>query len=133
MQIECQSDNVIGLIDPGAGSAPALLFEGKQAEHPAFPHLRYERFASYDSYARWIIDQHLSLVVWPREYVVQDMHLDFRDARITPLTCSQCRISGFEDFLPQQQKPFDCFVVENLRVFLDSINAVVRSDRQRES
>ncbi|HEV2116413.1 MAG TPA: hypothetical protein VGR48_10335 [Terriglobales bacterium] len=77
-----------------------------------------QRFSSYEDYARWIIDQHLSVVIWPREYVVQDMHLDFSTAKITALRYLKCSISGLEDFVV---KPIDCFLVEGLRVFLDSV------------
>jgi len=37
---------------------------------------------------RWMIDHHLSLVSWPRETIVQDMHLDRDHATITPLRSS---------------------------------------------
>jgi hypothetical protein len=67
--------------------------------------------------------QHLSLVIWPHEYVVQDMHLDFQGAKITPLRCLSCRISELQDFIPDGTKPIDCFLVEGLKVFLDRIYA----------
>ena len=114
-------------IEPGGGSAPELFFEGEQSECPDATQDFRNEFATYDEYAHWIIDQHLSVVLWPREYVVQDMHLDFQKARITPLRCLRCYVSGVEDFVPDGGKPLDCFVVENLRVFLDNIYAVTDS------
>jgi hypothetical protein len=55
---------------------------------------------------------------------VQDMHLDFQGAKINPLRCLRCRISGLDDFLPDEIKAIDCFAVEGLKVFLDKIYAV---------
>lgn len=115
------------VIEAGGGSAPELFFEGEPSECPDATQEFRKGFATYDEYAHWIIDQHLSVVLWPREYVVQDMHLDFQKARITPLRCLRCHVSGVEDFVPDDGKPLDCFVVENLRVFLDNIYAVRES------
>jgi len=112
-------------IEAGGGSAPELFFEGEQSECPEATQDFRSEFATYDEYARWIINQHLSVVLWPREYVVQDMHLDFQKARITPLRCLRCDVSGVQDFVPEDGKPLDCFAVENLRVFLDNIYAVM--------
>jgi len=119
MILEQQSSIVHGIINPGRGTAPQLLFVGERADPGSPPHIFREQFSSYESYARWIIDQHLSLVIWPREYVVQDMHLDFQHAKITRLQPQQCRISGLSTF--QTQQPFDSFFVERLVAFLDSI------------
>src|SRR5262249_10873529 len=119
--------HLTAVIDPGRGSAPELAVEGEQAESSSASDLFCQQFPSYEAYAYWIIDQHLSLVTWPREYVVQDMHLDFQIAKITPLRCLRCRISGLEDFVLDEIKPIDCFVVEGLKVFLDSIHAVAES------
>ena len=47
-------------------------------------------------------------------------------AKITPLRCLRCQISGLEDFIPDVTKPIDCFAVEGLKVFLDRICAVRR-------
>lgn len=112
-------------IEPGGGSAPELFFEGEQNESPDVTQNFGNAFATYNEYAHWIIDQHLSVVLWPREYVVQDMHLDFQEAKIIPLRCSACHVSGVQDFVPDDGKPIDCFVVENLRVFLDNVYAVM--------
>ena len=119
--------HLTAVIDPGGGSAPRLVFEGEQAESSQVSDVFCQQFLALEDYARWIIDQHLSLAIWPREYVVQDMHLDFQQAKITPLRCSRCRISGLEDFIPDEIKPIDCFVVEGLRVFLDNIYAIRES------
>jgi len=108
-------------IDPGGGSAPELIFKGARVESPQVSDVLGQHFPSYVDYARWVIDQHLSLVIWPREYVIQDMHLDFQKAKITPLRCLRCQISGLEDFIPDVTKPIDCFAVEGLKVFLDNI------------
>ena len=123
MRVEQQSNIVHGIIDPGRGTAPELLFEGERADPGSPPHIFQEQFSSYESYTRWIIDQHLSLVTWPHEYVVQDMHLDFQGVKLTPLRCARCRISGLEGFVPDQIKPFDCFLAEGLTVFLDNVHA----------
>ena len=114
-------------IEPGGGSAPELFFEGEQSECPDATQDFRNEFATYDEYAHWIIDQHLSVVLWPREYVVQDMHLDFQKARITPLRCLTCHVSDVQDFVPDDGKPLDCFVAENLTVFLDNVYAVMES------
>jgi len=130
MTLRWAARQVTALIDPGGGSAPELVFEGEQAESSRISEVFREQFQSYEDYSRWIIDQHLSVAVWPREYVVQDMHLDFQQAKITPLRCLECHISGLEDFVPGEIKPFDCSVVEGLRVFLDNVYAV-REPRQK--
>jgi hypothetical protein len=124
MTLEREACRFSAVIDPGGGSAPELVFEGEQSEWPQVSDVFCQWFPSYQDYARWIIDQHLSLTIWPREYVVQDMHLDFQGAKITPLRCLRCRISGLDDFLPDEFKPIDCFAVEGLKVFLDKIYAV---------
>ena len=125
MNVEVRDECVSAVIDPGKGTAPALVFEGERMQSaPAQPIFR-EQFPSYDTYARWIIDQRLSLVIWPREHVIQDMHLDFQKASITPLRCLQCRVSAVADFLPEKAEPFDCFMAERLPVFLDSISAMM--------
>jgi hypothetical protein len=85
-------------------------------------------FREYDAYARWLIDQHLSLAIWPRETIVQDMHLDFARAKITPLRANLCQVSGLDSLdegldglLLDPTQPVDCFAVEGLRVFLDEV------------
>ena len=121
MTLDWAVGHVTAVINPGQGTAPALAFEGEEAEslqvHDVFGH----RFRSYDGYTRWVIDQHLSLTIWPREYVVQDMHLDFQKAKITPLRCLRCWIPDLEDFVHDHTGPIDCFIVEGLKVFLDKI------------
>jgi hypothetical protein len=124
MTLEREACRFSAVIDPGGGSAPELVFEGEQTEWPQVSDVFCQQFSSYDDYARWVIDQHLSLTIWPREYVVQDMHLDFQGAKITPLRCLRCRISDLDDFVPDETKPIDCFAVEGLKVFLDNIYAV---------
>jgi len=124
MTLEREAFRFSAVIDPGGGSAPELVFEGEQSEWPQVSDVFCQQFPSYQDYARWVIDQHLSLTIWPREYVVQDMHLDFQGAKITPLRCLRCRISGLGDFVPDESKPIDCFAVEGLKVFLDKIYAV---------
>jgi hypothetical protein len=121
MSVVWDGDQVTGIIEPGHGSAPGLAFEGEKSDSPPVSRVFGEQFPSYDQYARWIIDQHLSLVIWPREYVVQDMHLDFQEARITPLRCRRCSLSKFEELPSDQLTLIDCFAVEGLRVFLDDI------------
>lgn len=130
MTLRWAAPHLSALIDPGAGSAPELIFEGEQAESSEVGEFFSQQFSSYEDYSRWIIDQHLSVVVWPNEYVVQDMHLDFQQAKITPLRCLKCRISALEDFVPGEIKPFDCFVVEGLKVFLDNIYSVREPGRR---
>src|SRR5215469_7871258 len=119
MRLESSGDEIVARIEPGGGSAPALHYAGrctKAAEvHDAFK----QEFSSFHDYARWIIDQHLSVVRWPHEYVVQDMHLDFRAARIVPLTCTAAEV----DFIADEFEIIDSFTVEGLRVFLDNIYA----------
>ena len=124
MTLERAARRLTGAIDPGGGSGPELVFEGEQTESSPVSIVFSQQFSSYPDYARWIIDQHLSLVIWPREYVVQDMHLDFQEAKIIPLRCLKCRIAGLEGFIPYDTTfPMDCFAVEGLKVFLDKICA----------
>ena len=117
MRLDCSDDEIVAVIEPGAGSAPALHYAGRRAGdaevHPVFK----QQFSSFDAYARWIIDQHLSIVRWPGEYVVQDMHLDFRVARITPLICTAAEV----EFIAQEFELIDSFAVEGLKVFLDNV------------
>src|SRR5262249_5765494 len=80
MTLQWKAGQGTATIEPGGGSAPGLRFEGKQAESEQVRNVFCDQFASYQAYAQWIIDQRLSLVTWPREYVVQDMHLDFQAA-----------------------------------------------------
>ena len=90
--------HLTAVIDPGGGSAPELVFEGEQAESSSqVSDVFCQQFPAFEDYARWIIDQHVSLAIWPREYVVQDMHLDFQQAKITPLRCLRCCISSSEE------------------------------------
>ena len=123
MALEWEARHLTATIVPGGGSAPRLLFEAEPAESSQLHDVFRQQLPSYEAYARWIIDQHLSLVIWPHEYVVQDMHLDFQGAKITPLRCLSCRISELQDFIPDGTKPIDCFLVEGLKVFLDRIYA----------
>jgi len=123
MTLNWEAGHLTGVIDPGPGTAPELVFEGEKVESPHLDGVFCHQFRSYDDYARWIIDQHLSLTIWPRESVVQDMHLDFQDAKIIPLRCIRCRVSDLEGFVHDQTKPH-CFAVEGLKVFLDNIYSV---------
>src|SRR5215471_1290681 len=52
--------HLTAVIDPGRGSAPELAFEGEQAESSSASDLFCQQFPSYETYAYWIIDQHLS-------------------------------------------------------------------------
>jgi hypothetical protein len=123
MNLDIRGEAIYAAIDPGGGSAPSLRFEGALLPSVECPVIFRDEFRSYDDYARWIIDQHLSLVIWPREHVVQDMHLDFNNSRITPLRCLRSRVSAVGDFVPEDAIPFDCFLAEGLRVYLDSITS----------
>jgi hypothetical protein len=123
MSLECTTKGATAAVEPGAGSTPQLFFDGERIESADVPHDVRHRFATYDEYARWIVDQHLSIVIWPREHVVQDMHLDFQDSKITPVRCSGCRVSD-QQFVQEGGKPLDRFTVENLKVFLDNVYAV---------
>lgn len=69
MQLDCNSPQVTAFIDAGSGTAPELVFEGQKTEFAMPPRVNGE-WADYNSYARSVIDQHLSLAVWPQEYVV---------------------------------------------------------------
>ncbi len=124
MTLAAGASHVTGVIEPGPGSAPELAFEGERIHPPEVSHVFSGQFSSYHEYTRWIIDQHLSLVVWPRECIVQNMHLDFREAEIIPLRCLRCSVTDLDDFVAEPNRPFDCFVVEGLKVFLDTIHAV---------
>jgi hypothetical protein len=124
LAFEQNPDRVSAEIAPGGGSAPEFRFEGTVATVPTSDVAGQLGFGAYDAYARWLIDQHLSLAIWPRETIVQDMHLDFARAKITPLRASLCQVSGLDDLeglLLDPTQPVDCFAVEGLRVFLDEV------------
>ena len=127
MRLDWAAGRLAAVIDPGPGTAPELAFEGEKNELPQVDGVFCDQFRSYDEYARWIIDQHLSLTFWPREYVVQDMHLDFEKAKIIPLRCLRCRIPDLVDFVHDEIRVIDCFAVEGLKVFLDKIYSVTQS------
>src|ERR1700745_988593 len=112
MTVAGAARHLTAVIDPGGGSAPELEFEGEQTESSETSNLFRQQFRSYGDYARWIVDQHWSLVIWPQESVGQERHLDFQKARISPLRCLRCRVSGLEDFVLDEIEPMDCFVVE---------------------
>jgi Uncharacterized conserved protein (COG2071) len=119
MRLEWSGDEICASIDPGAGSAPALHYAGGRAGHAQVHPTFQQQFSSFDAYARWIIDQHISIVRWPREYVVQDMHLDFGAARIIPLTSTAAKV----EFIANEFQLIDAFAVEGLKVFLDNVYA----------
>jgi Uncharacterized conserved protein (COG2071) len=120
MHLDWSGDEIAVSIDAGPGSAPALYYAGQRAVEPRVSEPFRQQFGSYGEYARWIIDQHVSVVLWPRECVVQDMHLDFRAAQIIPLTCREHSITGL-DFMADRIELIDSFAVEGLKVFLDNI------------
>jgi hypothetical protein len=122
MTIQATPQRVTAAIEPGGGSAPALAFSGDRIDAPQVPPLFAESFSSYEAYARSIIDQHLSVAIWPRERIVQDMHLNFREARIIPLRSVHCNISGMEQFAHAPIAPIDCFAVSGLQVYLDDVS-----------
>jgi hypothetical protein len=124
MTLDWTAGHLTGVIDPGHGTAPELTFVGDKTDSPQVDDVFSQQFCSYNDYARWIIDQHLSLTIWPREHVVHDMHLDFQEAKITSLRCLRCRIPELEGFVQDHTMPIDCFVVEGLTVFLDKIYCV---------
>ena len=129
LAFEQNPDRVSAEIARGGGSAPEFRFEGTTSPSPTSDVAGQLGFREYDDYARWLIDQHLSLAIWPRETIVQDMHLDFAHAKITPLRASLCQVSGLDDLeglLLDPTHPVDCFAVEGLRVFLDEV-AIFRS------
>jgi hypothetical protein len=124
MTLDWAAGVLTAVIHPGQGTAPELTFEGEKTDSPKVDDVFCHQFRTYDHYARWIIDQHLSLTIWPREHVVQEMHLDFQEAKITPLQCLRCHIPDLVDFVQDEIKPIDCFAVEGLKVFLDKIYCV---------
>jgi hypothetical protein len=131
VRLAVTDDRVSAVLRAGRGSAPEFRFEGTRAALPASARDLASRlgFHAYHDYARWLIDQHLSLAIWPREAIVQDMHLDFRQTAITPLRSTACHVSGLADLgdlLEDATRPADCFVVEGLRVFLDRVSTLAR-------
>jgi hypothetical protein len=121
MHVHWSGDDVTVSIDPGRGSAPALHYAGRRTTVEArmnYPLVK--EFSSYHDYARWVIDQHLLLVRWPGECVIQDMHLDFGPAQIIPLTCREHSIREL-DFMTPQIELIDSFAVKGLQVFLDDV------------
>lgn len=121
MYVHWSGDDVTVSIDPGRGSAPALHYAGRRAaEESRMNRPVVEEFSSYNDYARWVIDQHLSLVLWPGECVIQDMHLDFGAAQIIPLKCREHSLIGV-DFMTHQIELIDSFAVKGFQVFLDDI------------
>lgn len=124
MSLAVHDGRVTATIQGGGGSAPGLAFEGtRRSATPGTEVTGRLGFQEYADYTRWIVDQHLSLAVWPRERIVQDMHLDFRLARTTPLDCATCDVTGIDEIIGPGARPFDCFLIEGLRVFLDSVSS----------
>jgi hypothetical protein len=56
MRLEWSGDEVVGSIDSGRGSAPALYYAGQRAEAPQLPNIFRRQFSSYEEYAHWIVD-----------------------------------------------------------------------------
>jgi len=83
-------------------------------------------FGRFADYARWIANQHLSLAVWDREVVVQDMHLTLGAARFVNVEPHEVSIPALRDFVEDPARPVACSWGENLEVWLDSIRALPR-------
>lgn len=126
MNLTVRKGHVECAIDPGQGSAPALRFRAKPISSPKVSDVFGKQFTSFEQYARWIMNQHLSLAVWPREYVVQDMRLDFGVAEILPLQSLSCVVTGLDSFVSDSSRVLDCFAVKNLKVYLDNMHAHAR-------
>lgn len=121
--------STVACIDPGQGSAPGLDFEAVRETDPSVPAALNDALdldGSYERYCERVMDQHLSLTLWPHEYVIQDMHLDLKRAELVPLRCTRCELPGLTEIAAPPSHPVDCFAARGLRVFLDEIRAVRR-------
>ncbi|MEA2627842.1 MAG: hypothetical protein QOJ10_302 [Chloroflexota bacterium] len=126
MSIRRSDADVEARIEPGRGQAPALAFRGRIATDGAVPAPFRGQFTSFLDSARWIVDQHLSLTAWPREVVIQDMHLEMSAARFAAVETESIAIPVLEEFVEAPVTPLSCFWAEGLEVYLDSIRALPR-------
>lgn len=127
MQVRREGQEVSAVVDPGSGSAPRLSFRGQLTTDEEVPAPFRASFSRFHDYARWIADQHLSLTVWERDVVVQDMHLTLDAARFINVEPHAVSIPALQDFVEDPGRPLSCFWGENLEVWLDSIRALPRT------
>jgi len=111
----------------GTGAEFRLSFQGKLTEGEEVPEPFRASFGRFGDYARWIVDQHLSLTVWDRDVVVQDMHLNLDAARFIAVEPQAVSIPALRDFVEDPGRPLSCFWGEDLEVWLDSIRALPRN------
>jgi hypothetical protein len=111
----------------GNGAERQLSFQGRLTESAEVPTPFRASFGRFADYARWIVDQHLSLTVWDRDVVVQDMHLNLDAAHFIAVEPQAVSIPALRDFVEDAGRPLSCFWGEDLEVWLDSIRAVPRS------
>jgi Uncharacterized conserved protein (COG2071) len=126
MSIRRSGADVEARIEPGLGQAPALAFRGRITSDDGVPAPFRGQFTSFLDYARWIVNQHLSMTVWPREVVIQNMHLEMSATRFAAVETESIAIPGIEEFVEAPVTPLSCFWVEGLEVHLDSIRALTR-------
>jgi hypothetical protein len=126
MSIRRSDAAVEARIEPGRGQAPALAFRGRITPDSGVPPPFRGLFTSFLDYARWIVDQHLSLTAWPHEAVIQSMHLEMSAARFVAVETEAIAIPVLEEFVKAPVTPLSCFWAEGLEVYLDSIRALPR-------
>jgi hypothetical protein len=83
----------------GTGAELQLSFQGALTESDEVPTPFRASFRRFADYTRWIVDQHLSLTVWDREVVVQDMHLNLDAARFMTVEPHAVSIPALRDFV----------------------------------
>jgi len=126
MEVRRDGQELRAWVDPGSGAAPQLSFRGQVTDGAEVPSPFRTSFGRFADYARWIADQHLSLAVWDREVVVQEMHLTLDAAHFINVEPHEVSIPALRDFVEDPARPVSCFWGENLEVWLDSIRALPR-------
>jgi len=122
-----RSDAIVeARIEPGRRQAPALDSRGRITPESDVPLPFRGLFTSFLDYARWVVDQHLSLTAWPHEVVIQSMHLEMSAARFAAVETQSIAIPVLEEFVEAPVTPLSCFWAEGLEVYLDSIRALPR-------
>lgn len=113
-----------------AGAEPGLEFSGSVATGGSVPAPFRGRFGSFEEFARSVMEQRRAVTVWPREVVVQELHLGFETARIHPLEPRRVEVAGAEEFLENPARPLASFLVEEMEVRLEAVRSYPRAKTQ---
>ncbi len=126
MTLTREGEIITAEAESGEGSAPGLFFRGRLSEQKDVPEPLRGQFSTFGDYTRWIMDQHLSVTVWGREAVVQEMHLTLEGARVRAVEPLEVEAPTLGELVESPARPLAGFLGENLEVWLDSIRAFPR-------